>query len=45
MAKLDRHLYQYLDTTEKSRVLLGKYKPPRQQQRHQPRDDGVVAFI
>ena len=36
---------QYPDTTEKSRVLLGNYKPPRQQQRHQPRDDGWVAFI
>ena len=36
---------QYLDITEKSRVLLGNYKPPRQQQRYQPRDDGGVAFI
>ena len=36
---------QYPDTTKKSRVLLGNYKPPRQQQRHQPRDDGGVAFI
>ena len=31
---------QYLDTTKKSRVLLGRYKPPRQQQRQQPRDAG-----
>ena len=37
--------YQYPYTTEKARVLLGNYKPPRQQQRHQPRDDGGVAFI
>ena len=36
---------QYPDTTEKARVLLGNYKPPRQQQRYQPRDDGGVAFI
>ena len=36
---------QYPDTTEKARLLLGDYKPPRQQQRHQPRDDGGVAFI
>ena len=36
---------QYPDTTKKARVLLGNYKPPRQQQRHQPRDDGGVAFI
>ena len=36
---------QYPDTTEKVRVLLGNYKPPRQQQRHQLRDDGGVAFI
>ena len=36
---------QYPDTTEKARVLLGNYKPPRQQQCHQPRDDGGVAFI
>ena len=36
---------QYPDTTEKARVLLENYKPPRQQQRHQPRDDGGVAFI
>ena len=36
---------QYPGTTEKARVLLGNYKPPRQQQRHQPRDDGGVAFI
>ena len=36
---------QYPDTTDKARVLLGNYKPPRQQQRHQPRDDGGVAFI
>ena len=35
----------YPDTTEKAIVLLGNYKPPRQQQRHQPRDDGGVAFI
>ena len=31
---------QYPDTTKKARVLLGNYKPPRQPQRHQPRDDG-----
>ena len=31
---------QYPDTTDKARVLLGDYKPPRQQQRHQPRYDG-----
>ena len=36
---------QYPDTTEKARVLLGNYKPPRQQQRHQPRDDGGVSLI
>ena len=36
---------QYPDTTEKARILLGNYKPPRQQQHHQPRDDGGVAFI
>ena len=36
---------QYPDTTEKARVLLRNYKPPRQQQRHQPIDDGGVAFI
>ena len=36
---------QYPDTTEKARVLLVNYKPPHQQQRHQPRDDGGVAFI
>ena len=36
---------QFPDPTEKARVLLGNYKPPRQQQRHQPRDDGGVAFI
>ena len=36
---------QYPDTTEKARVLLGNYKPPRQQQCHPPRDDGGVAFI
>ena len=24
---------------------MGNYKPPRQQQRHQPRDDGGFAFI
>ena len=36
---------QYPDTTEKARVLLGNYKPPSQQQRHQARDDGGVAFI
>ena len=36
---------KYPDTTEKARVLLGNYKLPRQQQRHQPRDDGGVAFI
>ena len=36
---------QYPDTTEKARGLLGNYKPPRQQQRHQPRDNGGVAFI
>ena len=27
---------QYPDTTEKAIVLLGNYKPPRQQQRHHP---------
>ena len=32
---------KYPDTTDKSRVLLGNYKPPR----HQPRDDGGAAFI
>ena len=36
---------QYSDTTEKSRVLLGNYKHPCQQQRHQTRDDGGVAYI
>ena len=36
---------QFPDTTDKERVLLGNYKPTRQQQRHQPRDDGGVAFI
>ena len=36
---------QYPDTTEKARLLLGDYKPPRRQQRHQSRYDGVVAFI
>ena len=36
---------QYLDTIDKARVLMGDYKPPRQQQRHQTRDDGGVAFI
>ena len=36
---------QYPETTDKARVLLGNYKPPRQQQRHQPIDDGVVTFI
>ena len=36
---------EYLDTTEKARVLLGNYKPPRQQQHNQPRDDGGVSFI
>ena len=36
---------QYSDTTEKARVLLGNYKPPHQQQSHQPRDDRGVAFI
>ena len=36
---------QYPDTTDKARVLLGNYKPPRQQQRHQPRHDGGVVFI
>ena len=36
---------QYLDTTEKERVLLGNYKTQRQQKRHQPRDDGGVTFI
>ena len=36
---------QYPDTTEKSRVILGNYKPPRQQQRHQPRYDGGVTFV
>ena len=36
---------QYPDTIEKARVLLGNYKPPRQQKRHKPRDDGGVAFI
>ena len=35
----------YPDTTEKARVLLGNYKPPRQQQRHQPSDDGEFDFI
>ena len=35
----------YPDTTEKAIVLLGNYKPPRQQQRHQPRDYGGVALI
>ena len=37
--------YQYPDTTEKERLLLGNYKYPRQQQRQQPRDAGGVAFI
>ena len=36
---------QYPYTTEKSSVILGNYKPPRHQQRHQPRYDGGVAFI
>ena len=36
---------QYPDTTEKARVLLGKYKPPRKQQRYQPIYDGGFAFI
>ena len=36
---------QYPYTTEKARVLLGNYKPPLQQQQHQPRDYGGVAFI
>ena len=36
---------QYPDTTEKARVLLGNYKLPCQQQRHQPRYYGGVAFI
>ena len=36
---------QYPDTTEKSRVIMGNYKPARQQQRHKPRDDGGVALI
>ena len=36
---------QYPDAIDKARVLLGNYKPPRQQQRHQPRDDEKVAFI
>ena len=36
---------QYPNTTEKARVLLGNYKPPRQQQRHQPRYDRGFAFI
>ena len=36
---------QYQDTTEKARIILGNYKPPRQQQRHQPRYDGGAAFI
>ena len=36
---------QYPGTTEKAIVLLGNYKPPCQQQHHQPRDDGGVAFI
>ena len=37
--------YQYLDTTEKARVLMGNYKTPRQLKRHQPRDYGGVVFI
>ena len=36
---------QYPDTTEKARLILGNYKHPLQQQRHQPRDDGGVYFI
>ena len=36
---------QYPETTEKARVLLGNYKTPRKQQRHQPRYDGGVDFI
>ena len=36
---------QYPDTTEKARVILGNYKPPHQQKRHQPRYDGGFAFI
>ena len=36
---------QYPDTTDKSRVLLGNYKPPRLLQRPQPRDDGGVDSI
>ena len=36
---------QYPYTTEKAIVLMGNYKPPRQQQLHQPRYDGGVAFI
>ena len=36
---------QYPDTKEKERLLLGNYKPPRQQQCQQPRDDGGIAFI
>ena len=36
---------QYPDTTEKAIILLGNYKPPLQQQRHEPRDDGGVPFI
>ena len=36
---------QYPNTTEKSRVLLGNYKPARQQKRHQPIEDGGLAFI
>ena len=37
--------YQHPYTTEKARVLLVNYKPLRQQQRHQPIDDGGYAFI
>ena len=37
--------YQYPDTTEKASALLGNYKPPRHQQRRQPRDDGGVAYV
>ena len=36
---------QYPDTTKKAKVLLGNYKPPRQQQCQHPRYDGGVAFI
>ena len=36
---------KYPDTIKKARVLLGNYKPPRQEQCQQPRDDGGVTFI